>query len=184
MMKSTIWEAVKWEHTFGVTKKMQTHPNCNRKRWVFLWLYTPENTPQMTSSRYHIQQPVPWCSGYHSRLWIWQPGFESRWDLYFFFQQYTKKGSTPLFSYFANLVGLKRTLNANASLRPYIWNPIYTLCPLGRTFFTGTPIVIEMNGQSYVRRSCRPTQHKLILVYYWLYTNICLQMKGHFWVFP
>ena len=29
--------------------------------------------------------------------------------------------------------------------------------------FTGTPIVIETNGQSYVRTSCRLTQHKLML---------------------
>lgn len=37
-------------------------------------------------SREKTHKMVPWCSGYHSRLWIWQPGFESRWDLPFLHQ--------------------------------------------------------------------------------------------------
>ena len=39
-----------------------------KKMGVSLALYPQENMSQNKTSGDHIQQPVPWCSGYHSRL--------------------------------------------------------------------------------------------------------------------
>ena len=44
-------------------------------------LNTYSSYPSKTLSNVWVWSVVPWCNGYHFRLWLWRSEFDSQWNL-------------------------------------------------------------------------------------------------------